>query len=257
MAERLRALQGAFADLLLDGDGERVFLEDPAAFGAARGLGEADQGALVRYQRRLRVYRDLVRGALEDPLPDCFPCTHRLLDEAGAWEACVDAFIASRAVQSPYYRDINPTFVAWLADSAWGQDRWPFLLALAHFEWIELEVLRWPEDPAPAGLGEDPAPERRAVFDGAFRNLAYGWRVHGSTAEAPVPAPGAAHLACFRDRDLDFRVLEVDPRSSAFLARCQEGSTAAEGAAAAGLDLAEALDLLRRLRREGAIHGFS
>ena len=71
------------------------------------------------------------------------------------------------------------------------------------------------------------------------------------------PAPGAAHLACFRDRDLDFRVLEVDPRSSAFLARCQEGSTAAEGAAAAGLDLAEALDLLRRLRREGAIHGFS
>lgn len=257
MAERLQALQGAMTDLLLDREGEAAFLADPAAFGAGRGLDEADQRALVRYQRRLRVYRDLVRGALEDPLPDCFPHTHRILDDAEAWDACVDAFIASRAVRSPYYRDINPTFVAWLAEGGWGQDRWPFLLQLAHFEWMELEVLRWPEDSAPAGLAAEPAPPLHAVFSGAFRNLAYAWRVHESSEAEPRPDPGAAHLACFRDRDLDFRVLELDPRSSAFLARALEGASLGEAAEGAGLEPADALGLMVRLHREGAVLGFS
>lgn len=257
MAERLQALQRTFADLLLEAGGEAEFLADPAAYGEARGLGAADQQALVRFRRRMRVYRDLVRGALEDPLPDCFPFTHRILDEAGAWDACVDAFIASRSVQSPYYRDINPTFVAWLAESGWGQDRWPFLLALAHFEWVELEVLRWPEEPPPGGLAEDPAPGHRVAFDGAFRNLAYGWRVHESVEDLPVPAAGATHLLCFRDREQDFRVLEVDPGSSAFLARCREGETTGAAAAGTGLDPDEGLGLLARLHREGAILGFS
>jgi len=257
VAERLRALQRTFTDLLLDADGEEAFLADPAAFGAARGLGEADQQALAGFRRRMRVYRDLVRGALEDPLPDCFPFTHRILDEAGAWKDCVDAFIASRAVQSPYYRDINPTFVAWLADSGWGRDRWPFLLALAHFEWMELEVLRWPETEAPEGLGAEPDPALRPVFDGAFRNLAYGWRVHESSEAAPIPPEGATHLVCFRDKDLDFRVLEVDPRSSAFLARSLEGEPIGPAARAAGLPASDALELLARLHREGAILGFS
>lgn len=257
MAERLQALQGAMADLLLDADGAEAFLEDPAAFGRARGLGGEDQEALGRFRRRLRVYRDLVRGALEDPLPDCFPHTHRVLDDAEAWDDCVDAFIASRAVQSPYYRDINPTFVAWLAESGWGRDRWPFLLALTHYEWVELEVLRWPESPAPERLLDEPALERGACFDGAFRNLAYAWRVHECSEEASVPGEGASHLVCFRDRDLDFRVLEVDPRSSAFLARCLEGAPAGEAAAGAGLEPLEGLGLLARLHREGAILGFS
>jgi len=257
VAERLQALQRTMTDLLLDADGEDAFLADPAAFGAARGLEGPDQQALARFQRRLRVYRDLVQGALEDPLPDCFPHIHRILDEADAWEDCVKAFIASRAVQSPYYRDINPTFVAWLADSGWGQDRWPFLLALAHFEWVELEVLRWPETAAPSGLAGEPGPDRCAVFDGAFRNLAYGWRVQESSGDGPVPPAGPAHLVCFRDRDLDFRVLEVDPGSSAFLARCLDGAPAGEAATGAGLEPAEGLGLLARLRREGAILGFS
>ena len=72
-----------------------------------------------------------------------------------------------------------------------------------------------------------------------------------------MPPEGAAHLVCYRDRDLDFRVLEVDPRSSAFLARCLEGAPVGEAAAGAGLEPAEGLGLLGRLHREGAILGFS
>jgi hypothetical protein len=255
VSARLQQLQGAALDLFLDADGERAFAADPRAFAAARGLASGDAEAFHRFAPRLRLYRALVRGALEDPLPDCFPFTHQILEDAGAWEDCLDAFLASRSIQSPYYRDINPAFVAWLAESGWGLERWPFLLSLAHFEWAELEVLRWPEAPLPAGLSDDPAPERRVVFDGAARNLAYGWRVHESDAEAPVPAEGPALLFCHRDRDLDFRVQEMDGPASACLARCLEGKAIAD--AAEGFGLPEAQALLGQLRAEGAILGFS
>jgi len=257
VAERLLALQRAMTDLLLDTEGRRVFSETPEAFAAARGLDAADQRAFARHQRRLLVYRELVQGALEDPLPDCFPYTHQILDEAGAWADCVQAFIAARAVQSPYFRDINPTFVAWLAESGWGQERWPFLLQLAHYEYIELDVLRWPEAPSREGLGDTPGADLRVAFDGAFRNLAYQWRVHESTEEAPVPTGGPAHLVCYRDRDLGFETLEVDPHTSAFLARCLEGQALGEAASSIGLDLPEAQGLLGRLRENGAVLGFS
>ncbi|MBK8724861.1 MAG: putative DNA-binding domain-containing protein [Holophagaceae bacterium] len=257
MAERLLALQRTLADLLLDAEGRQAFSEAPEAFAAARGLDAADQQAFVRYRRRLLVYRELVQGALEDPLPDCFPFTHQILDEAGAWTDCVQAFIAARAVQSPYFRDINPTFVAWLAEGGWGKERWPFLLQLAHYEYIELDVLRWPEAPSREGLGDTPGADLRVAFDGAFRNLAYQWRVHESTEEAPVPLEGPAHLVCYRDRDLGFETLEVDPHTSAFLARCLEGQALGEAASGIGLDLPAAQGLLGRLRENGAVLGFS
>jgi len=254
VSARLQQLQGAALDLFLDADGDHVFAADPAGFAAARGLDPGDQDAFHRFAPRLRLYRALVRGALEDPLPDCFPFTHQILADAHAWEACLDAFLASRSIQSPYYRDLNPAFVAWLAESAWGLDRWPFLLQLAHFEWTELEVLRWPEMPPPPGLIGTPTPDRRVAFDGTARNLAYAWRVHESDADTPIPADGPALLFCHRDRALDFRVRELGGPASAFLARCQEGQNI--GTAAEGLGLPEALALLADLRGDGAILGY-
>ena len=257
MAERLLALEQAMADLLLDASSARDFRADPAAFALRRGLDAGDGDAMGRHHTRLLVYRDLVQSALEDPLPDCFPHTHRILEGADAWGDCVQAFIASRSIRSAYYRDINPAFVLWLADTGWGQDRWPFLLQLAHFEHLELEVLCWPEDPAPEGLSQEPRPEAAARFSATARNLAYGWRVQESREEEPVPPEGAAHLFCYRDRNLEFETLDVDPHTSAFLARCLEGQPLSAAAAAVGLEWTEARSLLRRLQEDGAILAFS
>jgi hypothetical protein len=96
-----------------------------------------------------------------------------------------------------------------------------------------------------------------ARFSGTARNLAYGWRVQESREEDPVPAEGAAHLFCYRDRNLEFETLEVDPHSSAFLARCLEGVPLADAASGVGVDWAEARNLLRRLQEDGAILGYS
>ncbi|MBL0211093.1 MAG: putative DNA-binding domain-containing protein [Holophagaceae bacterium] len=251
-----RDLLRCMADLILDADGAESFTADPRSFGAARGLGQADQSALETFKARLLTYRDLARNALEDPLPDCFPILHALLGEADEWDQCLDAFLASRTIQSPYYRDVSPAFVGWLADSGWGLERWPFLLQLAHFEYIEVEILRWPDEAPEGDLQDAPTADSCVVFDGAARNLAYAYRVHEATKETPEPPEGEAFLMGYRDADGDFGYSELSPHASAFLARCLDGESVREAASTTGLEVDEVLDLLNSLRRKGAISGF-
>lgn len=255
MSEHLEKLQATMLDLVLDED-VAGFERDPAAFVAERGLGEADQKAFTFYRRRLLTYRALVRFALTDPVPDCFPICQALLDAARQWRPCLDAFLDSRSVRSPYYRHIHPHFVEWLAESGWGQERWPFLLQLAHFEYLEIEVLRHPDEGPYADLLTEPEAGRHAVFHGTARNLAYAYRVHEATVESPVPEAAPALLFCYRDGDGDFCQREVGGPESAFLSRCQQGEPIAEAAGAAGLDLADAQELLEDLRAQGAVLGY-
>ena len=252
--ERVERLQAALADLALDADAS-AFREDPIAFAAARGLAPGDARALQRWQGRLLTYRALVRFALRDPLPDCFPITKAAL--GGEWEPCLDAFLEARAIQSPYYRHIHPHFVEWLVSTAWGQDRCPFLLSLAHFEYLELEVLRAPEDGPDPGLLETPAQDRRVRFSASARNLAYPWRVQEATEEEPVPAEGRALLFCHRLPDGRYHQRELDGVPSAFLTRLLEGAPLGEAADAVKLDRDEAAAFLEELRAEGAVLGYA
>lgn len=249
-------LQRCMTDLILNAEGAKAFAADPKAFGAERSLGKADQAALETFQSRLLTYRGLARNALEDPLPDCFPITHTLLEGAELWDACLDAFLASRTIQSPYYRDVNPAFVTWLANSTWGQDRWPFLLQLAHFEYIEVEILRWPDDPLSKELKTKPTADGQVVFGGATRNLAYAYRVHEATKEDPEPTAGETFLLGYRDTEGDFNYSELSAHASAFLARCMEDEPIGTAASVLNLELEEVLDLLSGFRAKGAIEGF-
>ena len=244
------------ADLILDTEGAKAFTADPKAFGAARSLGKADRDALVTFQSRLLTYRGLARNALEDPLPDCFPIIHALLKAAELWDDCMDAFLASRTIQSSYYRDVNPAFVTWLANSAWGQDRWPFVLQLAHFEYIEVEIMHWLDEPLSNDLKVMPTADSQVVLDGATRNLAYSYRVHEATKEDPEAQGGETFLMGYRDAQGDFNYSELSAHASAFLARCMEGESIGVAASALNLELDEVLDLLIGFREKGALRGF-
>ena len=77
----------------------------------------------------------------------------------------MQAFLDARVVRSSHYRDIAPAFLGWLAATGWGQDRWPFLLELAHAEILEVLVARFPDSDPPEGLHADPAAEDAVVLD--------------------------------------------------------------------------------------------
>jgi len=230
---------------------------DPAGFAAGRGLPPGDQAAFVRFKDRLLVYRQLIRGDLVEPVEATCCVTRALLEQAGLWEDCLAAFLESRGARSLFYRDMSATFLGWLAATGWGQDRWPFLLQLAHCELLSALVARHPGgDPAP-GLRPRPRLGDRLVLDAPTQVVTYQYQVHLVSREAPIPAPGTAHLMAYRNAEGLARWLELTPATAALVLNAQRTGIG-QAALELGLeDLSEAVELLADFQARGAIRGFT
>lgn len=117
---RFQALQYQFA----------AHLRDPEANAAPSGLEE----------RRLQIYRDLFFNNIESLLASQFPVIRRLLGEQ--WKTMVRRFYAEHQSHTPLFPEIAREFIRYLEDrSDRGENDWPFLVELAHYEWVELAVL--------------------------------------------------------------------------------------------------------------------
>ncbi|HJW44485.1 MAG TPA: putative DNA-binding domain-containing protein [Geothrix sp.] len=252
---RTLRLQRAMAAFVLDAD-EAALEADPGRPARRQDLSGDDQRTFREQGPALMTYRELARMSLVEPLEDMFPILKALLEGAGAWEACVQGFLEARMVRSPHYRDIAPSFLGWLAETRWGQERWPFLLELAHAEILEVLVARYPESEPPPGLHAEPGRGDLVVLAGATQIVSYGHAVHRARVEAPVPEAQPTHLLAFRDSEGDARLMDLTPATAALLRQAQDQPLAEAAVALGFADLDPVLNLLRGLRRDGAIAGF-
>lgn len=252
---RTLRLQQAMASLVLDAD-EAALEADPGRVARRHGLSGSDQEAFSSQGEAMLTYRELARMSLIEPLETMFPVLKALLDGAGMWDGCVQRFLDARVIRSGHYRDIAPAFLGWLAATAWGQDRWPFLLELAHAEILEVLVARFPDADPPVGLHADPSVADVVVLDAATQIVSYAHAVHRVSEQSPLPEARPTHLIAFRNGDGEAQLLELSPATSAFLVQAQERPVG-EAAAALGLtDLPALFTLLQGLHRDGAIAGF-
>jgi len=244
----LLPLQRTLAALVLEPEGEATAFE---------GLAPGHRRALDRWRERLGTYRELARLSLVEPLEDMFPVLRALLETEGAWEGAVDAFLGARCLSSPHYRDIAPTFLGWLVESRWGQDRWPFLAELAHFELLEAVVARLPDQEPPPVDGREPLRAARIVLDPTAQVIAYAHAVHRAQVDAPAPPRETTCLLAFRDAEGEARILELTEATAALLVQAQAG-TLGEVVDRLGIpDFPAVETLLRDLVDRGAIAGFA
>jgi hypothetical protein len=201
-------------------------------------------------------YRELSRMSLIEPLETTFPVLKALLEGKELWDDCVQAFLDARLLRSNHYRDIAPSFLGWLAATGWGQDRWPFLLELAHAEILEVLVARHPDEEPPEDLHAEPSPQDLIVWTAATQVVSYGHAVHRVTETAPVPEARSTHLLAFRDAEGDARLLELTPATAALLVQARSCAIAEAAAALNLTELEPAMCLLRDLQRDGALAGF-
>lgn len=90
--------------------------------------------------RRLQIYRELFFNNLEDLLSSNFPVIRRILDDA-RWLALVRAFLRDHRSKTPLFPQIGREFLHFLeARQHAGADDPPYLLELAHYEWVELAL---------------------------------------------------------------------------------------------------------------------
>ncbi|MDD4913514.1 MAG: putative DNA-binding domain-containing protein [Methylococcales bacterium] len=174
--------------------------------------GFAEQGAAV--------YAELLYNKFNDSLELCFPLSREILGAAG-WRRLVKDFIADHCCTSPYYRQIPDQFIRYLQTERCSPSDPPFLLELAHFEWVELVLAVTVAEPVPAftpGMAADSL-QYRPLFAPIFQLLDYGYPVQRINAgyQPAIPPDQATHILGFRDRDDAVQFIELQPATARLL----------------------------------------
>jgi len=88
--------------------------------------------------RRMQVYRDLFFNNVSGLLAGTFPVLHEILG-APRWHRLVRGFFRDHRCHTPLFLEVPGEFLGYLRDARPpAPDDPPFMLELAHYEWIEL-----------------------------------------------------------------------------------------------------------------------
>jgi hypothetical protein len=203
--ERLAKLQTAFAG----------HIRNPEGVPAPAGIEE----------RRMNVYRELFFNNIKRLLAGNFPVLHRLYGEAN-WSRLVREFYIEHRAQTPLFPELAREFLRYVQDQRHQRPGDPpFLLELAHYEWVELALsldqLDLQTIPAnPDGNLLEGIP----VLSPLAWPLSYGFPVHRITpAFQPKEAPAEpTHLLVYRNRADQVKFMQLNDVTRLFLALLQE-----------------------------------
>ena len=170
--------------------------------------------------RRLDIYRNLFFNNVNGFLRQGFPVLHSLLD-SDRWQRLARTFFEHHASQTPYFLEIPQEFVSFLA-SGQGSEPGdpPFMLELAHYEWMEL-VLDASTETFPETGFHPEGDLLRAIpeLSPLHEILSYHFPVHKICTEfQPQEAlEQPVWLLVYRDRDNCVRFMEINAPTARLL----------------------------------------
>ena len=176
-------------------------------------------------ERRMAIYRELFYNNVESMLAGNFPVLRKLLAD-DHWHALVRDFFVRHRAQTPYFLEIAQEFLEFLQKERQIEPADPpFLLELAHYEWVELAVAISEEtaDPAHADPNGDLMEGIPLVSPLAW-NLSYRFPVHRIRPDFQPDVPGeeSTHLVVYRDRQEDVEFMEINAVTQRLLQLLQE-----------------------------------
>jgi len=90
-------------------------------------------------QQRMEIYRELFFNNIDSFLSSNFPVLRTLLDDQQWFDLSQD-FFAKHPCATPYFSEIPEEFLQYLQDERQNESDYPFLLELAHYEWVEMAL---------------------------------------------------------------------------------------------------------------------
>lgn len=187
--------------------------------------------------RRMAIYRELFFNNLRSLLGQTFPVLKKLHSKE-KWDSFIRGFMVKHESHTPYFLEIPQEFMQFLQDEyEVKEDDYPFLLELAHYEWVELALSISQEvndeDVEPDGdlLTGIPVKSRLAW------SFSYQYPVHRISADYLPQAPGEqpTFLAVCRRSNDDMDFMELNPVTARLLELVSDNDNAT------GRELLEAL----------------
>ena len=176
-------------------------------------------------ERRLDIYRTLFFNNVNGFIIQGFPVLYSILD-AQRWQRLVRTFFDQHACQTPYFLEIPQEFVTFLA-SGQGLEEGdpPFLLELAHYEWMEL-VLDASTEQFPTTGFHPEGDLLRAIpqLSPLHVVLSYQYPVHEICVEfqPQTPLSQPLWLLVYRDRADQVRFMEINAPTARLLQLIEE-----------------------------------
>ncbi len=170
--------------------------------------------------RRMAIYRGLFFNNLRNLLSNMFPVL-KALHSKEKWASIIRQFMQRHRAATPYFLRLPQEFIDFLQDEyAAGDDDFPFLLELAHYENAELS-LSISEDVNDL-TGVDPDGDLLAnipIKSSLSSVFAYQYPVHRISTDYQPQAPGEqpTYLAVYRRSNDKVGFLELNPMTAALL----------------------------------------
>ena len=179
-------------------------------------------------QRRMQVYKEIIYNGLNDQLSANFPVLRDITPDE-RWHAMLRDFFVRHRAETPLFTEIALEFLEYLQDEREpAADDWPFMLELAHYEYVELAVAISNADEQQEARREyDPNGDLlagRPVVAPTAWNLTYSYPVHQIGPEhLPSAKPAEpTHLVVYRDRLDDVHFLAINAVTQRLLTLVQE-----------------------------------
>lgn len=175
--------------------------------------------------RRMGVYRELIYNNIESFISGGFPVLRSLYAEE-PWHRMVRDFVHRHASRSPYFLQISEEFLRYLqSERGHREGDPPFLLELAHYEWVEL-ALDVSEEEFPAGLTRSgDVLASIPVVSPLVWSLSYRFPVHriGPVYQPQEPPQTPTFLLVYRDRADEVGFMEANGVTARLLQLAGEG----------------------------------
>ncbi|MGE8154524.1 DNA-binding domain-containing protein [Pseudomonas vancouverensis] len=174
---------------------------------------------------RAQVYRDLVFANLSTLLSSTFPVLIRILGQQ-RWRLLVRSFLRDHRARTPKFGEIAQEFLEFLAadPQVLSEGDWPpFLVELAHYEWVEMALQQSDDEPL-AGGDAGLLLHRPLQVSPLAWPLAYTWPVQKVGPDyQPDAAPSQPTLLLVRrGEDWSVKFSELSPLAWRLLQRIGE-----------------------------------
>lgn len=176
--------------------------------------------------RRMNIYRELLYNNIESFMANNFPVIREIMSD-DQWHKLIREYFANHKASTPLFPKLPAEFLQFLENEHDDQSDLPFLLDLAHYEWVESAMAMDIREIDPSGVErEGDLLTGIPILSKLIWQLAYDYPVHKIgpnyvPEEKPVLQ---TYLVVYRDRKDRVGFMELNPVTARLLERLSDNN---------------------------------
>lgn len=163
--------------------------------------------------RRMNIYNELLYNNVEDFMSNAYPVLREITSD-DKWHRLIRDYFEHHDASTPLFQEMPREFLKYLMhERTADQDDFPFMLELAHYEWVELALSVSDQEINYGSVDQDAdLLEGIPVLSPLAWPLSYHFPVHEISPEFLPEQPGEqpTHLVVYRDKNDEVHFLNIN-----------------------------------------------